>query len=114
MTLTLVENLELKHNSAFLGCNFDQILRVQSILVDCHLLQVKLLQSILQKDRTTLKKMVQAGPAFDQQSGHLHCTPLEHYCPQQIHPLVLTQTKLLAGILPEARVNSELGVPMHP
>ena len=45
VTLTSVGNIELIHSSATPDCNLDQILPVQSILVDYHHLQVELLEN---------------------------------------------------------------------
>jgi hypothetical protein len=61
-----------------------------------------------------LKKKVQDGLAFDQHIGHLHHI-LRKYCfPQQIDLLKLTQTKLLARIHQNTRVQAELQGPNHP
>jgi hypothetical protein len=100
VTLTLVGNIELIHNSATPDCNLDQILPAQSILDDYHHLQAELLQNNPHTHHTKLEMKVQDGPVSDQQSGHLHRTLREHCHLQLIHPQELMQSDLKARTHP--------------
>ena len=74
----------LNLNTIWLPCVTIKIefLPLQSIAINYRHLQAKQLQSSLHKHPVKLKKKVQNGPTFEQQSGHPCCTLCKHYHPQ--------------------------------